>query len=90
MVVPGHPSRPWGYGNHVTMLAAITGAEFRVRLQGYFFMRQSLRCDSRLSRRYVSSFGIQGVDLLSHDKVHCYEEESRLSFSIKICKFSTS
>jgi len=34
------------------LAAATTGAEFRVRLRDYFFMRQSLTCDSRLSRRY--------------------------------------
>jgi hypothetical protein len=71
-------------------LLLVTGADFRVRLRGYFFMRQSLTCDSRLSRRYVSSFGIQGVDLFSHDEVHCYEEESKLSFFIKIWKFCCS
>jgi len=37
MLVPGHPSCPWGYRNHVTMLAAaINGAEFRVRLGATF------------------------------------------------------
>jgi hypothetical protein len=91
MLVPGHPGCLWGYSNHVTMLAsAITETEFRVRLRGHFFMRQSLMCASRLSRRYVSSFGIQGADLLSHDKVHFYEEERKPSFSKKIWKFFTS
>lgn len=43
MLVPGNPSCPWGYSDHVTTLVAgNTRAELPTHESGYFFVRHSV------------------------------------------------